>query len=170
MHMDAVWHRFAEVDTLICDVDGVLTDGGLRYQAEGEHLKVFHARDGAALKEATAAGLRIIVISGRKHPALEKRLSDLGITEARLGVGDKIAAAQACDVDWVTTAGIGDDLPDIPLLRNVGVSIAVADATPPLRRRADLITTVPGGHGAVAEVIGWWLQARGASWSMGHHG
>ena len=136
---------FRLLTSLICDVDGVLTDGGLRYAASGEELKVFHARDGAALKEAKAVGLRIIVISGRKHPALERRLQDLGINDYRLGVGDKIAAAQDCGVAWDTTAAVGDDLPDVPLLQQVALSIAVADATPPLKRRADFVTTIAGG-------------------------
>ena len=168
--MFGVWQHLPSIDTIICDVDGVLTNAGLRYGAEGEVVKVFHVRDGAAMKEAKAAGLRVVVISGRQHPALERRLSDLGIQDFRLGVGDKVAAASDLGVDFGLTLAIGDDLPDVPLLERVALSIAVADATPVLRRRVSGVTTVAGGHGAVAEVIGWWLQAQGRGWSMAHHG
>ena len=79
--MYRLWQVLPTVTTLITDVDGVLTDGGLRYGETGEVMKVFQARDGAALKEARQAGLRIVVISGRKHPALVQRLDDLGSTD-----------------------------------------------------------------------------------------
>ena len=101
---------------LLLDVDGVLTDGGLYYGAEGEVLKRFHTLDGHGLKLLMRAGIVPAVISGRDSPALRQRLAALGITQLRLGTEDKLPAAQAVlrelGADWTQAAAMGDDWPD----------------------------------------------------------
>src|SRR6476661_202288 len=103
------------------DVDGVLTDGRIYIGADGEVVKAFSALDGHGLKLLVQGGIVPVVISGRDSPALRRRLADLGLTHAACGVGDKLAAAEpllaALGIGWDAVAAIGDDWPDLPLLR-----------------------------------------------------
>lgn len=155
----------ARVRLLVLDVDGVLTDGRLYYGARGETLKVFHVRDGLGVKRLAAAGVTVAVISGRRSVMTGRRCRDLGIRHVFQGVEDKLPAFQrlrarlglACEV----CACVGDDLPDIPLMREVGLAFAVADAHPQARRAAQIVTTLPGGQGAVREVCDYLLDGRG---------
>jgi len=151
---------------LALDVDGVLTDGRLYYDATGEVLKVFHVRDGFGIKALQQAGIRVAVISGRASPALTRRCEELGIVEHAQGVTDKdLALSALCaqlQVPLKACAYVGDDLPDVPALRQVGFAVAVADAHPEVRRVAHRCTRLPGGAGAVREVCEWLLAARRA--------
>ncbi|HEU4592678.1 MAG TPA: HAD-IIIA family hydrolase [Steroidobacteraceae bacterium] len=155
------------VRLLVLDVDGVLTDGRLYYGARGESLKVFHVRDGHGIKQAAAAGITLAIISGRKSAAVARRARELGIRHVTQGAGDKLAAltrlAKAQSVTLEQCACVGDDTPDVPMLQAAGVAIAVADAHPDARAVADLVTSCPGGRGAVREVCDWLLAARGAA-------
>ena len=152
---------------LVLDVDGVLTDGRLLYGARGEELKAFHVRDGHGLKALLSAGIDIAVISGRRSAAVRRRCRELGVRHILEGVEDKLAAfarlASRLKVEPEECACIGDDVPDIPLMRAVGVSYAVADAHPQARRAARRATTLPGGAGAVREVCDQLLASRGRS-------
>jgi 3-deoxy-D-manno-octulosonate 8-phosphate phosphatase (KDO 8-P phosphatase) len=149
---------------LALDVDGVLTDGRLHYDASGEVLKVFHARDGYGIKAVQQAGIRVVVISGRASAALTRRCEELGIQEYAQGVSDKETALTVLcaklDVPLKACAYVGDDLPDIPALKQVGFAVAVADAHAAVRRVAHRCTRLPGGAGAVREVCEWLLAAR----------
>ena len=153
------------VRMLILDVDGVLTDASLLYGRDGEELKAFHARDGSALKALAEAGVGIAIISGRTAAAVERRADDLGVRHVHLGCADKAAAL----TELVTNTGIGaermahvgDDCPDLPLFARVGMAIAVADAHPLVRERANYVTALPGGRGAVREVCDLLLFAQG---------
>lgn len=150
---------------LLLDVDGVLTDGGLYYGEGGEVLKRFHTLDGHGLKLLARAGIQVGVISGRDSPALRQRLAALGIQHARLGTEDKLPAAQALlrqlAVDWAQTAVMGDDWPDLPLLRHAGFACAPANAHTEARALAAHVTALAGGAGAVRELCDLLLAAGG---------
>jgi len=154
----------AAIELLVLDVDGVLTDGRLRFGPEGEREKVFHVRDGHGIKALQAAGVRVAVISGRDSPAVERRCAELGVGELLQGVADKAAAFDALlarlGVAARATACVGDDTPDVVLMARAGLAIAVADAHPDARRAAHRRTRLPGGAGAVREVCDWLLAAR----------
>jgi 3-deoxy-D-manno-octulosonate 8-phosphate phosphatase (KDO 8-P phosphatase) len=152
------------VRLLVLDVDGVLTDGRLLYGPKGELLKTFHVRDGYGIKQVAAAGISVAIISGRKSAAVAKRARDLGIRHVIQGSNDKLAALhrliKSRKLSLNDCACIGDDTPDAPILAAAGVGIAVADAHADARAVADLVTTYPGGHGAVREVCDWLIAAR----------
>jgi 3-deoxy-D-manno-octulosonate 8-phosphate phosphatase (KDO 8-P phosphatase) len=152
------------VQLLVLDVDGVLTDGRLFYGPKGESLKAFHVRDGHGIKQVSAAGISVAIISGRKSAAVARRARELGIKHVIQGATDKFAAltrlAKARKVALEQCACVGDDTPDAPILRVAGLAIAVADAHADALAAAHLVTTRPGGHGAVREVCDWLLDAR----------
>jgi 3-deoxy-D-manno-octulosonate 8-phosphate phosphatase (KDO 8-P phosphatase) len=141
---------------LVLDVDGVLTDGRLYFGPRGEALKAFHVRDGVGLRQLQHAGLEIAVISGRRSPMVAARCRELGVRHVLQGVGDKLAAlTRLCARLKLTPAAcacVGDDLPDVPVMRAAALSFAVADAHRVARRAADVVTRLPGGRGAVREV------------------
>jgi 3-deoxy-D-manno-octulosonate 8-phosphate phosphatase (KDO 8-P phosphatase) len=149
---------------LVLDVDGVLTDGRLWFGPEGEVLKAFHVRDGAGLKALRAAGIEVAIISGRRSPMVDRRAAELGIPHVRQGVEDKGAALKELlrhlDIAAERTACVGDDTPDLPMLQQVAMPIAVADAHPAVLAVARHITRLPGGAGAVREVCDLLLAAR----------
>lgn len=160
--------RVRSVDLLILDADGVLTDGHIVYGDDGRELKFFHVRDGSALKFWHAAGKRTALISGRRSEAVARRAAELGVGPVLQGRDDKLAALRevlaACGVGPERACGVGDDLADLPVLRNCGVAVAVADACPETREAADFVTSSPGGRGAVREAVEWLLKAQG-HWS-----
>jgi 3-deoxy-D-manno-octulosonate 8-phosphate phosphatase (KDO 8-P phosphatase) len=154
----------ARVRLLVLDVDGVLTDGRLYYGARGEALKVFHVRDGLGLKLVAAAGITVAVISGRRSGMTVKRCRELGVQHLLQGVEDKLAAFETLrgrlGVAPRACACVGDDVPDVPLMHEVGLAFAVADAHPHARNAAHVVTRLPGGAGAVREVCDYLLEAR----------
>lgn len=149
---------------LVLDVDGVLTEGRLHYGPRGEQTKVFHVRDGHGLKEVARAGITVAIISGRKSAAVARRARDLGIRIVFQGVDDKLSVfrklAKQRQVELDECVCIGDDTPDAPLLSACGVGVAVADAHADALAAADLVTTRPGGQGAVRELCDWLMAAR----------
>lgn len=154
----------AKVRLLALDVDGVLTDGRLAFDATGKECKMFHTRDGYGIRRVLEAGVEIAVISGRNSIAVEKRASDLGINHVHLGIGDKpmvlkqLLKTCGCNMDEV--AYVGDDVPDLECMRLAGLAIAVADAHEELDAVADWHTAKGGGQGAVREVCDLLLNAR----------
>ncbi len=157
--------RAAALEWLLCDVDGVLTDGRLFYGPEGEAWKAFHVRDGLAFKLAQRAGLKVGVLSARGGPALKRRVAELGLDLVMTDRQDKRSAfRELLETQGVTAEGIayvGDDLVDLPVLRRCGLSFAPADAAPEVRDRVDHTLATPGGAGAVRETVEWVLRARG---------
>lgn len=155
----------ASIELLVLDVDGVLTDGRLWFGAAGESLKVFHVHDGLGIKQAAAAGVRIAVISGRRHHAVDARMDELGVALVRQGVPDKVEALRTLLADTgiaaANTACIVDDSSDVPLMKAVGLSVAVADAHPTAIAAADRVTRLTGGRGAVREICDLLVAARG---------
>jgi 3-deoxy-D-manno-octulosonate 8-phosphate phosphatase (KDO 8-P phosphatase) len=141
---------------LVLDVDGVLTDGRLYYGPRGEALKAFHVQDGHGIVQLLRAGIAVAVISGRRSPMVSTRCRELGVRHVFQGASDKLPVLERLLKRLGLTAAqcacVGDDLPDLPLFERVGLSFAVADAVPAVRRRADRTTRARGGRGAVREV------------------
>ena len=154
----------ARTRLLVLDVDGVLTDGRLYYGARGETLKVFHVRDGQGVKLLAAAGVTVAVISGRRSAMTVRRCRELGIRNVFQGVEDKLAVfhrlREGLSLACSACACVGDDVPDVPLMREVGLAFAVADAHPRARGAAHVVTRLSGGQGAVREVCDYLLRAR----------
>ncbi|MGB3068155.1 MAG: 3-deoxy-manno-octulosonate cytidylyltransferase [Ottowia sp.] len=161
----------ADVRLVITDVDGVLTDGGLLYNAEGECLKRFHVRDGLGMKLLEESGVRVAVLSGRDSAPLRKRVADLGLTLCLFGVKDKATAcrqlmAQA-GVSAAQTACIGDDSIDLPAFAACGLSYAVPDAPEYVRHAASGVLHTSGGRGAFRELADAILAAQGRQAVLG---
>ena len=156
--------RAAGIRLLVLDVDGVLTDGRIHIGGDGVEHKVFHVRDGHGIKAAMAAGIDVAVISGRASKAVEVRMRELGIQHFHLGRAEKLPALQelaaSLQVELADIACIGDDTPDLPLIRAAGIGVAVADAHPDLLDAADWVTRLTGGTGAVREICDLLIDAR----------
>jgi 3-deoxy-D-manno-octulosonate 8-phosphate phosphatase (KDO 8-P phosphatase) len=163
--MPSLAERLAAIELLVLDVDGVLTDGSIVYADDGTELKRFHVRDGSALKLWRSVGKRAAVISGRRSAAVGRRAAELGLSPVIQGVEKKSAALEAVLRETGMSASqacaVGDDLPDLPLMRRCGLAVAVADACPEVRADAHHVTAAPGGRGAVREVVEWVLTAQG---------
>ena len=157
--------KLKHIQLLLLDVDGVLTDGSIIYSDDGSETKVFNARDGFGLKRVMSAGIEVGFVTGRSSNALRHRCDNLGIGHLFDGVGDKAKMLEKIvaqtGVGPEHTAFVGDDLPDLPIMKRVGLSIAVADAHEIVRQKADWTTQAPGGHGAVREVCEALLTAKG---------
>ncbi|MGA8705900.1 MAG: HAD hydrolase family protein [Steroidobacteraceae bacterium] len=154
----------ASMRLLVLDVDGVMTDGRLEYDADGERGKSFHVRDGYGLKALLAAGIGVAVISGRRSAATQRRCRELGIRHVQLGVEDKGSALKRLlaqlGIEPSQCTCIGDDVPDVPMLQLAGLAVSVADGHPRARAVAHRRTRLRGGEGAVREVCDWLLAAR----------
>lgn len=148
--------RLAQLRLVAFDVDGVFTDGRFYLSDDGSETKAFHTQDGYGVRQLLLSGVAVAVISGRPSPAVEKRMTELGVRHVILGCKDKVAALQdlagSLDIDLADCAFVGDDLPDLPLLETVGVSISVANGVAAVQERCDYITQRPGGFGAVREI------------------
>jgi 3-deoxy-D-manno-octulosonate 8-phosphate phosphatase (KDO 8-P phosphatase) len=155
---------FKNIQLLILDVDGVLTDGRLYFGNRGEALKVFHVRDGHGIKLLMAAGVRVAALSGRRSAAAAARLRELRVPTVVQGCSDKLAAlhtlAKRFGLDPLNCACIVDDTPDLPLMAAVGLSAAVADAHPIVLAAAHWVARSAGGRGAVRELCDTLLRAR----------
>ncbi|MBV2215572.1 MAG: 3-deoxy-D-manno-octulosonate 8-phosphate phosphatase [Diaphorobacter sp.] len=147
------------------DVDGVLTDGGLYFSEVGETLKRFHTLDGHGIKLLQQAGITPAVVTGRDSPALRLRLKALGVMHARFGTEDKHPAAESIlaelGLSWPQAAAIGDDWPDLPVMRRVAFACAPAQAHIEARAVAHHVTAAPGGAGAAREFCDLLLVASG---------
>lgn len=153
-----------KVQLLICDVDGVMSDGLIYMGNNGEELKAFNVRDGYGIRCLLTSGIEVAIITGRQSKLLEDRAKTLGITYLYQGQHNKLLAYQQL-LDKLSlkpeqTAYIGDDLIDLPVMEKVGLSVAVADAHPLLTPRADYVTRIAGGRGAVRELCDLILLAQ----------
>lgn len=157
--------RAADLEWVLCDVDGVLTDGSLYFDKRGPSQLRFHVRDGQGLKLAQQAGLKVGVLSGRSSMALDRRATELKLDAVASGVDDKRTALESFLERHNTVAKriayIGDDLPDLVVLARCGLSFAPADAAPEVRTIVHRVLQAPGGGGAVREMIELILRARG---------
>ncbi|MFP3937605.1 MAG: KdsC family phosphatase [Phycisphaerae bacterium] len=154
-----------DIELLVLDVDGVLTDGRLIISPTGEETKVFNARDGAGMKYWKRAGGKLAIISGRGSPAVELRAKELAIDAVRINVKDKLPALEEVlselNVPAEQTAAMGDDLTDIPMLRHCGFAAAPADAHELVHAQVDYVSRLDGGAGCVREIIEMLLKRAG---------
>jgi len=157
--------RLEQISLLLLDVDGVLTTGQVIYNDAGQETKVFNVRDGLGIRLLEKAGIRVGIVTGRRSMALVHRCRNLGITLLKDGVKDKAAALadilKETGLAASQTAFVGDDLPDLPVIREVGFGVAVANAVDEVKQEADYITARPGGAGAVRDVIEYILKNSG---------
>ncbi|MCX2688524.1 3-deoxy-manno-octulosonate cytidylyltransferase [Pseudomonas sp. DCB_AW] len=161
----------ADIRLVITDVDGVLTDGGIYYDATGECLKRFHVRDGMGMRLLEENGVRVAVLSGRDSATLRKRVADLGVTLFQFGVKDKLAACNQlmaeAGVSAAQTVCIGDDSIDLPAFAACGMSFAVADAPAYVKAAATQTLSAAGGTGAFRELADAILHAQGNAAVLG---
>lgn len=153
----------SRIQLLCLDVDGVLTDGGIFIDDHGVETKRFHVRDGTGLKMWMRMGGRAALITGRRGMAVRHRAEELGIPYVIQGSNDKLADFRALleqlGLNASQAAMLGDDLPDLPIMRLCGYPMAVADAVPEVRAIARFVTVRPGGHGAAREAVEHLLHA-----------
>ena len=154
----------AAIRLLVLDVDGTMTDGKLYFGPRGEALKVFHVRDGQGIKHLDEAGIHVAVISGRTSKMVSVRCRELGVEHVVQGAKDKVAAFEKLrkrlKIDVSESACVGDDTADVPLMKAVKLAFAVAGAHRNALRAAHVVTSLPGGQGAVREVCDYLLDAR----------
>lgn len=161
-----VVERATKVRLLIFDVDGVLTDGSLYFGHDGREYKVFHSRDGHGMKMLRDSGVEIAIITARSSQAVAFRAANLGLEHVYQGQQEKsVAYAQVIDklkLSHEEVGYVGDDVVDLPVMVQVGLAIAVADAHPEVLRRAHWSTHHPGGRGAARDACELIMKARGA--------
>jgi len=157
--------RYQDIVLILSDVDGVLTDGGIEYDNQGIESKKFHARDGLGISLWQRAGNRFGIVTARSSQIVKTRAAELGIETVRQGFEKKQPVVkeiiEQLNLSASQVAFIGDDLPDLAAMKYVGLAVAVADAAPEVREVADLVTTCPGGTGAVRETVETILKAQG---------
>jgi 3-deoxy-D-manno-octulosonate 8-phosphate phosphatase (KDO 8-P phosphatase) len=155
----------AKPELLCLDVDGVMTDGGIRLDDNGVETKRFHVRDGTGIKLWMRLGYHVAIVTGREGEVVPRRARELGITHIIQGSRDKSASLdrilEALSLSAEQAAVLADDLPDLPMMRRAGYAMAVADAVDEVKAAAAFVTTRPGGHGAVREAVEHLLKARG---------
>lgn len=153
-----------QIKLLICDVDGVFSDGLVYMGNQGEEFKTFHTRDGYGVKALMQADIHVAIITGRQSKIVENRMQALGIKLIYQGQDNKLIAYQdimeKLNVTPSQVGYIGDDLIDWPVMEKVALKVCVADGHPLLLQRANYVTHIRGGHGAVREVCDLILQAR----------
>lgn len=157
--------KLKRIKLLLLDVDGVLTDGKIVYDDTGAEIKAFNAKDGLGIKMFMGAGIEVGIVTGRASRALLHRCDNLGISlifdqvRDKTGVLEVISKEKGVGAEHI--AFVGDDLVDIPLMKRVGLSVAVADAHETVLEHADMVTSAQGGDGAVREVCEAILKAQG---------
>ncbi len=154
-----------EIKVIVLDCDGVLTDGGLYYDGQGNVTKRFNVQDGLGIKVAQSTGLRVAVITGLESEAVKARITSLGIDDYFAGFLDKMECLEAIRAKYGITlqnmAYVGDDWVDLGPMRAVGLPVAVANAQPETKDAARIVTQARGGDGAVREAIRFILKAQG---------
>jgi 3-deoxy-D-manno-octulosonate 8-phosphate phosphatase (KDO 8-P phosphatase) len=157
--------KAARIRLLIFDVDGVLTDGSLFVGDDGQEYKAFNSRDGHGIKMLLKYGVEVAIITGRTSRVVEHRMANLGITHVYQGKLDKLPAYEELQaklgISPEETAYVGDDVVDLPVMRRVGLAIAVQDAHPLVRQHSHWQTPSTGGRGAARDVCEMLMEAKG---------
>ena len=160
-----IHHSLKKVKLLVCDVDGVFSDGRIYLGESGEELKAFHTRDGFGIKAIVKQGIDVAVVTGRQSQIVERRMRALNVRYILQGREDKATALQEVLAQSGHTedavAAVGDDVPDIGLFAHAHLPIAVADAHPLVRQHALWVTQNRGGFGAVREICDALLEVNG---------
>ena len=160
----ALGEKARRIRLLIVDIDGVLTDGGLQFDGQGQEYKTFNSLDGHGLRMLLDCGIEVGVITGRHSAIVDHRMAELGVKHVYQGNRDKRPAfehlLELTGLAPDQVAYVGDDLPDLPIMRRVGLAIAVQNAHAFVKQHSDWTTTLLGGRGAVREVTDFILQAQ----------
>jgi 3-deoxy-D-manno-octulosonate 8-phosphate phosphatase (KDO 8-P phosphatase) len=163
--LDAVTQRARAVRLAIFDVDGVMTDGTLYIGPQGEAFKAFNILDGHGVKMLQSAGVETAILSGRSSEAVTRRAAELGIRHVVQGSQDKVASFEQMrarlGLEASVCAFMGDDIPDLQVMRLCGFAVAVANAAEPVKSAAHYVTRAHGGRGAVREFCDLVLRAQG---------
>ncbi len=153
-----------QIKLILLDVDGVMTDGSIILDNQGNEMKAFHVRDGRGVKLAQKAGILFGIITGRSSEVVNVRARELGITDVFQGAQDKITAYESLLAKYklrdAEVAYIGDDDIDVSIFKRVGLAATVADADPSVKPHVDMVTKAAGGRGAVREVINLVLESQ----------
>lgn len=161
----ALFERLKNIKLVVCDVDGVFSDGRIYLGNQGEELKAFHTRDGFGVKALLHAGIEVAVITGRRSKIVENRMTALGVTHIFQGQEQKLESFEQLAIQLQLedhqVAAIGDDVPDIGMIKRSGVGVATQDAHPFVQQNADYVTAQRGGFGAVRELSDLILLAQG---------
>lgn len=156
--------RMQSIKLILSDVDGVMTSGGITYDNQGIETKTFHVRDGMGVKLWQKSGHRFGVITARSSHIVKLRMEELGVDFIRQGTEKKLAAAEQIiaelNLEKEEVCYIGDDLTDVELMNAVGLSASVADGAQDVKRSADYVTKLPGGCGAIRELIELLLKSQ----------
>ncbi|GLX84401.1 3-deoxy-D-manno-octulosonate 8-phosphate phosphatase [Thalassotalea loyana] len=169
-----VLKKAQNIKLLVCDVDGVFSDGRIYLGNDGEELKAFHTKDGFGVKALISSGVDVGIITGRRSNIVANRMKSLNVKYIVQGQEDKLPAlneiVELLGLENSEVAYIGDDIPDLPCIESVGLGVAVNDAHPIVKAKADFVTFTPGGFGAVRELCDLIMQqqntladAKGAS-------
>lgn len=163
--MREIFELASRIKLVIFDVDGVLTNGQLLISSDGSETKSFHARDGHGMKMLMRNGVDIAIISGRSSPAVVLRMNDLGVSHVQQGIADKSKALDELmaklNIEAAHIAYVGDDVIDLPVMRRIGLAIAVQNADSFVKKHAHWQTPAKGGYGAAREVCELILEAQG---------
>ncbi|MBU2710072.1 3-deoxy-manno-octulosonate-8-phosphatase KdsC [Zooshikella harenae] len=165
MSLQHLTTKAAAVRLLVCDVDGVLTDGRLYFTEDGQEFKTFNTLDGLGFKLLQQTGVKIAIITGRKSKVVSQRMTALGVEIVYQGREDKLVVLkdilEQLDLTPEQVAYLGDDLPDLPAIRHVGLGLAVANASPMVKQYAAGVTQQNGGLGAAREVCEFIMASQG---------
>ena len=160
-----IYQLAKNIRCLICDVDGVLTDGSVYLDNQQGEMKAFNIKDGLGIKLMQRGGIETVIITGRNSPVVSRRMAELGIEHYYQGQQDKQAAFEdvlaKLNIQPDNVAYVGDDLPDLPLMKQVGIGFAPADAASFVREKADYLLQTDGGKGAVREIAELLLATQG---------
>ncbi len=152
------------LELLLLDVDGVLTDGGIILYGENGEAKQFNSQDGMGISLVRAAGIKVGIITSRTSIVVSRRAKELNLDELMQGVPNKAEALEILLEKYSTTsekiAYVGDDIQDLPILNSVGMPISVANAVPAVKESSIFVSNTEGGHGAVREIAEWLLALR----------
>jgi 3-deoxy-D-manno-octulosonate 8-phosphate phosphatase (KDO 8-P phosphatase) len=163
--MQDILEKARRIRLLIFDVDGVLTDGSLFIGDDGQEYKAFNSRDGHGIKMLMGYGIEVAIITGRTSNVVEHRVKNLGITHVYQGQQDKLHAyrdlSEKLGIAHEEIAYVGDDVVDLPVMRRVGLAIAVQDAHSLVRKHSHWQTPSPGGRGAARDVCEMLMEAKG---------
>lgn len=159
-----VQQKCQPIQLILSDVDGVLTDGGVEFNNQGIESKRFHVRDGMGIRFWQKAGFHFGLITSRSSQIVKVRATELGINLVRQGVAEKLATvneiARSMELEMHQICYIGDDFPDLPCIRAVGLGATVPQASSEILAEADYVTQLPGGSGAVRDLIETILKAQ----------
>lgn len=164
INLNQIRAKLKKIKVLIVDIDGVLSDGRVICDSQGNDYRIFHVHDGYGIRLAQQAGIKVAFISGRHSSIIDRKAHDSGVEEVYQNVKNKAEALREIlnkyRLSSKEVCAIGDDLIDLPLLKQVGFPVAVGNAMPELKKAAKYITKALGGNGAVREVVDLILKAK----------